>query len=238
VDGSETLARVGLLAPMPSELGPLVKVAALERGSFGGLAGHVGRVGGVDVVATKTGIGTKLAAEAADRLLDAGPVELVLVVGIAGGVPGAVAVGDVIVPEVVVDGDTGTEYSPVPLDGFAPRGVLETSDDFLVDEHDIARFAARGVIAVDMETAAVAATCERRGVPWGVVRAISDMAGVTPDDVIGLANPDGSPNIGAGIRYMLRYPWRVPGLLRLARDSTRAANRAARAAVRAVEQRR
>jgi adenosylhomocysteine nucleosidase len=229
--------RIGMLAPMPSELGPLVKAAELERTSFGTLPAHCGVVGDCDVVATKTGIGTKLAAEATERLLDAGRIDHVLVVGIAGGIAGASAVGDVIVPEVVVDGDTGTEYRPEPLVGFESRGRLATSDDFLVDEHDIARFQERGVIAVDMETASVAAVCERRGVPWSVVRAISDMAGVTPDDVIGLANPDGSPNVGAGLRYMLRRPWRVPGLLRLARDSTRAANLAARAAVRAVEQR-
>jgi adenosylhomocysteine nucleosidase len=220
-----------MLAPMPSELGPLVKAASLERSSFGSLSAHTGVVGECDVVATKTGIGTKLATAATERLLDAGPIDRVLVVGIAGGIAGAVSVGDVIVPEVVIDGDTSTEYRPEPLAGFDPRGALETSDDFLVDAHDIARFRERGVIAVDMETASVAAVCERRGVPWSVVRVISDMAGVTPDDVIALANPDGSPNIGAGVRYMLRRPWRVPGLVRLARDSMRAANLAARTAV-------
>jgi adenosylhomocysteine nucleosidase len=228
--------RIGMLAPMPSELGPLVKAASLERSPFGSLPAHTGVVGDCDVVATKTGIGTKLAAEATERLLDAGRIDRVLVVGIAGGIAGATAVGDVVVPEVVVDGDTGAEYRPAPLNGFDSRGVLETSDDFLVDEEDIARFKERGVIAVDMETASVAAVCEQRGVPWSVVRAISDMAGVTPDDVIGLANPDGSPNLSAGIKYMLRRPWRVPGLVKLAKDSTRAANLAARAAVRAIEQ--
>jgi adenosylhomocysteine nucleosidase len=223
---------------MPSELGPLVKAASLERGTFGTLSAHTGVVGECDVVATKTGMGTKLAAEATERLLDAGPLDFVVVVGIAGGIAGAVDIGDVIVPDVVIDGDTGTEYRPQLLDGFETRGVLETSDDFLVDEHDIERFKARGVIAVDMETASVAAVCERRGVPWSVVRSISDIAGVTPGDVIGLANADGTPNIGAGLRYMLRHPQRVPGLLKLARDSTRAANSAARAAVGAVERRR
>jgi adenosylhomocysteine nucleosidase len=235
---TDTSARIGMLAPMPSELGPVVKAARLERGTFGGTHAHTGTVGACDVVATKTGIGTKLAAEATERLLDAGTIDLVLVVGIAGGVPDKIAVGEVILPEVVVDAATGSEYRPAPLEGLSPRGRLETSDDFAVDDRDFARYAEHGVVALDMETSAVAAVCERRGVQWSVVRAISDMAGVTPDDVIGLANADGTPNLGAGLRYMVRHPMRVPGLVKLARDSTRAANLAARAAVRAIEARR
>ena len=89
---------------------------------------------------------------------------------------------------------------------------------------------ADGFIAVDMETAAVAGVCERRGVPWSAVRSISDLVGVTPGDVIGLANPDGTPNVGASIRYLLTKPWRIPQLVRLGLDAQGAANGAAAAA--------
>jgi len=83
-----------------------------------------------------------------------------------------------------------------------------------------------------METAAVAGVFERRGVRWSAVRSISDLVGVTPGDVIGLANPDGTPNIGASIRYLLTKPWRIPKLVRLGLDSQRAAKGAAEAAAR------
>ena len=79
-------------------------------------------------------------------------------------------------------------------------------------------------------TAAVAAVCEARGVQWSAVRSISDLVGVTPGDVIGLANPDGTPNVGASIKYLLTKPWRIPKLVRLGLDSTRAAKGAAAAA--------
>ena len=81
-----------------------------------------------------------------------------------------------------------------------------------------------------METAAIAGVCEQRGVPWSAVRAISDLVGVTPGDVIGLANPDGTPNVGAAIKYLVTKPWRIPKLVRLARDSTQAAAAAVAAA--------
>jgi adenosylhomocysteine nucleosidase len=235
--GDGARRRVGMLAPMPSELGPLVKAASLERTRIGSLHAHTGTVGTTAVVATKTGIGMQLAAAATERLLDAAAVELVIVVGIAGGVPHASKVGDVIVPERVVDGHTGEEFMPAPLVGWSPIGILESSDDFAVTDDDIAQLRTRGVVAVDMETAAVAAVCARRAVPWSVVRAISDMAGDTPHDVLGMANPDGSPNLAAGLKYMARHPQRVPALVKLARDSTRAAHAAARAAVEAIRHR-
>jgi hypothetical protein len=76
--------------------------------------------------------------------------------------------------------------------------------------------------------------CERRGVPWSAVRSISDILGVTPGDVIGLANADGTPNVGASIRYLVTKPWRIPRLVRLGLDATRAATGAAKAAASVV----
>src|SRR5689334_10167061 len=118
-------ARVGLLAPMPSEFSPLVKAFALQRGD----SEYRGTAGPIELVAGKTGIGTKLAAEATERMLDTGDVEHVMVVGIAGGM-GPSRVGDIVYPEVVVDKATGAEYRPSPLSEVVSRGRLVTHDDF------------------------------------------------------------------------------------------------------------
>jgi hypothetical protein len=111
-----------------------------------------------------------------------------------------------------------------------PRGKLVTHDDFDMGPDEANALIADGFIAVDMETSAVAAVCEKRGVPWSAVRAISDLVGVTPGDVIDLANPDGTPNIGASLKYLVTKPGRIPYLVRLGRDSVRAANGAAASA--------
>jgi hypothetical protein len=66
------------------------------------------------------------------------------------------------------------------------------------------------------------------------VRVISDLVGVTPGGVIDLADADGNPKLGAGLRYMARNPTQIPVLLRLARDSTAAATAAARAAAETI----
>jgi nucleoside phosphorylase len=218
-------ACVGLLAPMPSEFAPLVKAFALQRGE----SGYRGTSGPIALVAGKTGIGTKLAADATERMLDAGAIEHVMVVGIAGGM-GPSRVGDIVYPEVVVDKATGAEYRPSPLSAVPSHGRLVTHDDFDMQNDERDALVDGGVIAVDMETAAVAGVCERRGVPWSAVRAISDLVGVTPGDVIGLANADGTPNVRASLRYLVTKPWRIPRLVRLGLDSTRAAGAAAKAA--------
>ena len=219
--------RVGLLAPMPSEFGPLVKALALHRGE----SGVTGAAGPIELVAAKTGIGTRRAAEATERLLDTAAVDHVMVVGIAGGM-GSSKVGDVVFPEVVVDKATGAEYRPSPLHPVESHGRLVTHDDFDMQPAERDALVADGFIAVDMETSAVAGVCERRGVSWSAVRSISDLVGVTPGDVIGLANPDGTPNVGASIRYLLTKPWRIPRLVRLGLDARGAANAAAAAAAR------
>lgn len=221
--------KVGLIAPMPSELKPLVRELAMQRVSPDDTRHYVGVIGETELVATTSGMGTRLATQGTERLLSLGPFDHVMVVGIAGGM-GTTKVGEVILPEVVVDKDSGAEYRPQPLTEVNARGRLVTHDDFDMSPEEHQRLVAEGFVAVDMETASVAAVCERSGTQWSVVRVVSDLVGVTPGDVIDLANPDGSPNVVAGLKYMLRHPTRVPGLVRLARDGVRAANTAAHTA--------
>jgi adenosylhomocysteine nucleosidase len=221
---------------MPLELRPLVQKLDLHKDSIGALPVQRGTLGEIDVVAVKTGMGTALARQATQQLLGAVPVDHAVVVGIAGGIQGQVEVGDLVVPGAVVDGATGREYvPPEPLGGTAVAGKIRTGDDFLTDPDALARLAADGVVAVDMETSAVAAVCEERGVRWTAFRAISDMAGWAGFDesVLHLNNADGTPNPGAIAKFLVTKPWRIPLLARLARGSSRAADAAAEAAVRA-----
>ena len=218
---------------MLSELAPLKRLLALE--ASGDRPVWSGRSGNVNVIATTTGIGTPNAARATSWLLDHHEVDHVMVVGIAGGL-GASNVGDVIRPAIVVDHVSGAEYRPTPPDGVSGEGKIFTSDDFIIAPDRLATLVADGVVAVDMETAAVAAICHERAQSWSVVRVISDRADDHPDDsALGLANPDGSPNLPAAIRFMLRHPNRIPQLVRLGRDATAAARTAAKVAVRAIE---
>lgn len=226
---------MAIIAPMPNELRPVVRMLGLRRtGERGGVPVYTGTVDGVEVVATRTGIGRALAEAVTEQLLQATDVDRVIVVGIAGGLEPLSAVGELIVPEVVVDDATGERFRATPAGDVTPKGVLRTGDeaDYGLDDGDVARLRDEGFTALDMETAAVARVCERNGIPWLAFRAISDMAG---DESLGpvvmtLVNPDGSPRVWAGIRFLLTHPQRIRRFVRLGRDAQAATIAAAEAA--------
>jgi adenosylhomocysteine nucleosidase len=217
---------------MPMELRPLRRRLGLRKSG----AGYVGKVGDRAVIAMVTGIGTALARIATARLLDAVDVDWVIVVGVAGGIGNQIPIGTLVFPYLVVDGADGLAHKPTPLRVGTPYGKLWTTDELLLDPAQHADLRLDGVLALDMETAAVAKVCGDRGVPWSVVRAISDRAsdGTVDAEIFGLTRADGRPNLLAVGRYLLTHPDGLPRLLRLARGSRLAAVRAADAAIMAV----
>lgn len=228
--------RIALMAPMKPELAPLVKKLDLRRREHGALRVHEATVDGVTVVATVTGIGTAAAATSTEQVLDAFEIDHVVVVGIAGGVGPTVDIGDLVIPEIVLDGDGGSAYRPSLLGTGTPRGTIITSDQFGYEPADIARFVETGVVGLDMETASIAAVCETRGVPWCAFRAISDRGDddTVDAEVLEMAGADGGGNLEGILTYLARKPWKIPHLARLAKGSRLATERAAEAAIDAI----
>jgi adenosylhomocysteine nucleosidase len=220
---------------MPMELKPLVKKLGLRKTKVGGVDIHSGTLAGREVVAAVTGMGTKLATAATERLLDAIAVERVVVFGITGAVENETPIGTLVLPEVVVNSATGSEHRPAPLGGGTPHGKMWTTDVLNTDLDIVAGLREQGVVSLDMETAAIAHECEARGIPWSVFRAISDRAsdGSVDVEVFAMSNQDGTPNHEAITAYFEKYPERIPLLAQMAEDSTLATERAAAAAIRA-----
>jgi adenosylhomocysteine nucleosidase len=227
------VTRVAFLTAMDLELRPLVRPLALQRSG----SRWSGRLGQVDVVATVIGVGPPAARRVTESVLASGDIDRVIVVGVAGGVDPALSIGDVVVPALVVDRATGAAHPPAPLGDRVGSGTLLTCEEAIFDMTIISVLPADGVVAVDMETAAVAEVCEARGVPWSVFRGISDRPadGLVDARVAALARPDGSPDLPAVARYVAARPWVVPKLARLGRDLKKATTAAAGAAVRALE---
>jgi len=223
---------VAVLAPMTTELRPVVKELGLRRSGDD----YAGRVGGADVVAALVGIGTAPAATVCERVLDEHEIGHVVVVGVAGGLAPRTALGDLLVAATVVDAATGAEYHPAPLGDLPAEGTLFTTDEFHTDPDFLAGLVERGIWALDMETSGVAAVCEARGIAWSSVRAVSDMAGdpAVGNEILGLMGPDGRPKAMAVTRYVLAKPSRARELARLGRQLGVATRRAARATARGI----
>jgi nucleoside phosphorylase len=233
---SETPGAIAFICAMPMEVRPLARKLSLHPARIGALRCRAGKLGDHRVIAVVTGMGTQLAADKTTQLLDAAPVARVVVVGITGGVDETVAIGSMVLPEVVVHAGTGVEYRPTPLGDGTPAGTLWTSDALLTEPEVIADLRGRGVVALDMETAAVAEVCERRGIPWSVFRAISDRTtdGSLDEEILHLSHQDGTPDGRAVARYLVKHPGRIPGMVGLAKGAKLATETAADAAIAAV----
>lgn len=232
-DAPTAAPEVLALAPMRSELRPLVRAMGGRSARLGGADVHVGRAGRCRVTAAMIGVGPEAAARSTRRLLEAASFDHVVVSGIAGGIGGGGSVGDLIIPAEVEDLSSGRRYAPAPLGHHRPSGLLATTHELILDDDRVAALVERGVVALDMETAAVAEVCAEHGRPWSVFRVVSDRPedGLLDQGVFELLQTDGTIHLGRTLRYVANRPRRIGPLTKLARDSSGAARRAAYAAM-------
>jgi adenosylhomocysteine nucleosidase len=232
----DTLRRALVLAPMSSELRPIVKYARAGHTTAGGFAAYAGRAGEVDVVVAQLGVGPASSRSVTERALAHYKIDHVLVSGIAGGLHPDMTIGTVVIPEVVMDVSSGKRYNSAPMEGVERNGLVATTDHLIMDKERLDELRRLGVVAMEMESSGVASACEAAGVPWTTFRVISDRPedGLTDDAVMSLLRPDGTSDVAAALRFMTRHPRRIPGMVRLARDSSMAASKAARTALHAL----
>jgi adenosylhomocysteine nucleosidase len=92
-----------------------------------------------------------------------------------------------------------------------------------------------GADAVEMESAAFEEVCGERRIRFATVRAISDTASDTlPLDFNALSKPDMNLDLGKLAWAIAKSPGRIPALLRLQRNSSRAAARLAEVLMKVV----
>lgn len=233
-DGPDGPVWVLVLAPMRIELRPIVSRLGLAPGGTAPDRHWDASRNGRTVTAVAAGVGTGRAREAVLRAIDRFDPDHVVVAGVAGGIGTGLAIGDLVSPAFAVDARTGRSFPADRLGAVDPAGGVVTTDGWLepavLDGHRRA-----GVLAVDMETAAVAEVCDGAGVRWSAYRGISDRPadGIVDEAVGGLVGADGRADVRALARYLGPRPWRVARLARVARD-TGAATRAAAEAVAAA----
>lgn len=171
------------------------------------------------------------------RLQELDPTRFRAVVsfGLAGGLDPSLSVGDVLVPAAVWTPERRYSVDPgliaLWLDR-ASRGTLVLRSLPLVAGVDkaVARTAEKAAlretsdaVAVDMESHVAAAYALRHGLPFGVLRVISDAANrAVPPAAIAALGMDGGIDIRAFIRSLVRGPGQMPALFRTARDGNRA----------------
>lgn len=106
----------------------------------------------------------------------------------------------------------------------ASRGAILGSDaPVLTADAKRGLRAATGADAVDMESHVAAAFADRHGLPFGVLRVISDAAdSAIPPAALAAMRRDGGIDAFAALRSILRQPGQIPALIGTARDGAKA----------------
>ncbi len=194
--------RIAILAAMDKELNLLLSIMPdYKEIDIDGRKYYMGKISGKEIIAGKCGIGKVNAAINTYRLIQAVNPDLVVNSGVAGGASKDIKIGDVLIADKVAYHDVwcgpGTEYGAA--DGFpqffipassivekckstipdAIFGLICSGDKFIStgDEVREIRHAFPNVKAVDMESAAIAQTCEICQVPFLIIRVMSDTPG-------------------------------------------------------------
>jgi nucleoside phosphorylase len=185
------LTRLGIVTGMPREAALLRDVAARVRCD---------------------GPGPAQARRAAEALIAEG-VELLVSFGVAGALDPRLKTGDLVVATAALDAH-GARYAAEPRQ-FGVRGAILSVEAPVASAAEKRRlFAATGALAVDMETAAVAAAAHAAGRPFVAVRSISDDARrALPRAAILAMRADGGIDVAAIVMRPQDW-WRLVGLAR------------------------
>jgi len=198
------------------------------RGRGVGRSVALGRLAGRPVAVLVTGDGAHNARQSVAALLDAIPVSKLLLIGVAGGLTAGLSPGQLIVAGEVVGEESGSRYRAEPNAAEnaaaaigAERATVVTARRLVLTAAEKRRLwtgreAASGV--VDLESEAVVEAAEASGIPWLVLRAVSDAADESlPGFLAECVGPDGAIRRSAVLRHALRHPWALPSLLLMRR---------------------
>lgn len=194
--------KIVILAAMNKELQLLVSILeSPERETLAGVSLFHGSLGNHDIYLASCGIGKVNSALMTFKIVTAISPDIVINSGVAGGA--GIPVGTLLVADRVAYHDVwcgpGAEYGEA--DGFPlfmlpsknilalvknvvkgsdiRTGLICSGDKFVSTTEEIS-FIRRNfpdVCAVDMESASIAQTCVSCGVPFGIIRVVSDTPG-------------------------------------------------------------
>ncbi|AAR35273.1 nucleosidase [Geobacter sulfurreducens] len=245
---------IGLIAAMPDETRPLLRrlrgATLLAQQPF---PLWRAQVGDADIWLAQSGMGPKRAESVAERFAEVASPDVMVSFGFGGGVLPGLSVGDLVMGTWCLHYD-GRDFTLVAgidaplacsvMKALAQRtslavtaGTVITSGAILA-KHLVAPLIPAAVTSpvLDMETAAVASISAQRGIPLLALRAITDDAaeefGFSLDEFT-----DAELNIKPYrvVTTLLRKPWIMPQLIRLARSSKRAGELLASAVIELVE---
>ncbi|MDE7418612.1 MAG: 5'-methylthioadenosine/adenosylhomocysteine nucleosidase [Muribaculaceae bacterium] len=195
--------KIGILAAMDKEVALLIPLLKdMQEIEIDKKKAYMGKVGNHEVCVMKCGIGKVSSALNAYRLIEYFHPDLVINSGVAGGADPSMKVGSLLIATEAAYHDVwcgpGTKWGQI--DGMPERfkmdkdvidscrkeaspdvrfGLICSGDRFIskVEEVDFIKSVYPDALACDMESASIAQSCQDCGVPFAVIRVVSDTPG-------------------------------------------------------------
>jgi nucleoside phosphorylase len=185
-----------------------------------------GELNGDRWILVANGPGPSLAGEAAEAAFREEIPDAVVSTGLCGALDPQFEIGQIIVAsEITAGGQKYASQTPAVSRCYA-RGSIASINQVAVSASDKRSLSKSGACAVEMEAAGLAGRASNWGAPFYCVRAVSDLAMESlPLDFNQFRDQSGRFSRGRIALAAMAQPWaRIPGLLRLARNSRRAAD--------------
>lgn len=217
---------VGILIATQDELKPLRSLLQLDQTGPGQF--FVGKIGHLRVQVALSGCGPERAAASADLLCRYGQPDLLMSAGVSGGLWHEACCGDVALASSVETPDQPRLICPFALSLPIVSHPMLTLPTVVVTraEKEEVRQAYPECWGIDMESYSLAAAAQRAGLPWLVLRAISDPWNKDlPLDFNQTLNADGQPHIPSIVAQLAFQPQKIQPMLRFAREVFRARTR-------------
>ncbi len=218
------MTRVAIIAAMPGELKPLVKLAGPAGSGWphstrNGIHFWAQRNEEEEWIAACAGAGQVAATRAFAAIEDGGPIDLVFSIGWAGALRPEIASGSAHNVAGVIDVRTGERFH---CDAGAGPLWLATSPK-VADRAEKRRLAATyDAVLVDMEAAAIARLAAMRGIAFYAIKGVSDGFNDRLPDFNPFLTADGRfRQVPFALSSLVR-PWYWPALLRMGENSKRA----------------
>jgi adenosylhomocysteine nucleosidase len=240
--GPESLAPcdVGVVFALGEESGGLEDLLAIETRIAGdGFAVRIGTIQHRRIAIVVSGVGRSAAAKATDALLAGHRPGWIVSAGFCGGLVAEAARHDLIVAERIVDpsGESlDIELARLDRSLYAERprvrtGTILCADQIVRRPEDRARLGVQyGAIAVDLESAAVARSCRRRGVPFLGIRVVSDAVDdALPREIEHLSRQKSrAGQLGAALGAIVKRPGSIKDFYKLRENAMLASDRLAK----------
>jgi adenosylhomocysteine/aminodeoxyfutalosine nucleosidase len=197
--------KIAIMGAMPEEVEPILnRLDEYKKIEFAKNKYFQGKYKGIDVVVAYSKIGKVFSTLTATTMIEMFGCDILLFSGVAGAINPDLKIGDLIIASKLAQHDLditafGHPYGYVPegsvyvesdkdlralakivakkMDIDLKEGIIATGDQFIADETK-KEFIAKtfNADALEMEGASVAVVCDALGIPFFVLRAISDAA--------------------------------------------------------------